>query len=252
MIMDDQQTFDGLVNHLKNAFQLGETMIELISDFYGHHQKRNESEDVFADDLQVLVRKIIACKPAFRAEANKQLKHQYAHKLNDRYYAAIACSVLQTSKPMKTFTQFCGRLALTFGSHSRLGKVRSQAAAIETTASTISEVSQEPKLSKNSQQRQNKIDHQAAKISSLEAQNQKLAQLLEPKFLVEMITKAVASNLNINVGNNPQKGDSSGYNGKPYLGKPRSSKLALGIDGSLDPELSCWYCKDTGHLKEIV
>ena len=60
MIMDDQQTFDGLVNHLKNAFQLGETMSELISDFYGCHQKRNKSEDVFADDLQVLVRKIIA------------------------------------------------------------------------------------------------------------------------------------------------------------------------------------------------
>ena len=33
MIMDDQQTFDGLVNHLKNAFQLGETMSELISIF---------------------------------------------------------------------------------------------------------------------------------------------------------------------------------------------------------------------------
>ena len=34
MIMDDQQTFDGLVNHLKNAFQSGETVSELISDFY--------------------------------------------------------------------------------------------------------------------------------------------------------------------------------------------------------------------------
>ena len=31
MIADDQQTFDGLVNHLKNAFQLGETISELIS-----------------------------------------------------------------------------------------------------------------------------------------------------------------------------------------------------------------------------
>ena len=80
--------------------------------------------------------------------------------------------------------------------------------------------------------------------------NQKLAQLLEPKFLVETITKAVASNLNINVGNNPQRAESSGYTRKPYLGKPRPSKLALGIDGSLDPELSCWYCKDTSHLKE--
>ena len=92
-----------------------------------------------------------------------------------------------------------------FGSHSKSGKISSQATAIETTASTISEVSWEPKLSKNSQQRQNRIDQQASKISSLEAQNQKLTQLLEPTFLVDTITKAVASYLNINVGNKPQK-----------------------------------------------
>ena len=34
MIADDQQSFDGLVNHLKHAFQLGETVSKLISDFY--------------------------------------------------------------------------------------------------------------------------------------------------------------------------------------------------------------------------
>ena len=115
----------------------------------------------------------------------------------------------------------------------------------------ISEVAQESKLLKNSQQRQHKINQQAAKISSLEVQNQKLAQLLEPKFLVETITKAVARNLNINRGNKPQQNKQpSGYTSRPYLGKPRPSKLALGIDGSLNPELSCQYCKDTGHLKE--
>ena len=250
MIADDQQSFDGLVNHLKHAFQLGETVSKLISDFYSQHQKKNESEDAFTDDLQILVRKIIAHKPSFMAEANEQLKNQYAHKLHDQYYAAIAHSVLQTSNPSDTFTQFQGRLALTFGSR-KLGKVSSWTAAIETTASMISEVSQEPKLLKNSQQMQHKIDQQAAKISSLEAQNQKLAQLLEPKFLVETITKAVASNLNINGEKKSQQNEHpSGYTGRPYLGKPRPSKLAPGIDGSLDPELSCWYCKDTSHLKE--
>ena len=66
MIADDQQTFDGLINHLKNAFQLGETMSELINDFYSHHQKRNKSEVVLANDLQVLVRKIIAPKTSFQ------------------------------------------------------------------------------------------------------------------------------------------------------------------------------------------
>ena len=114
----------------------------------------------------------------------------------------------------------------------------------------ISEVSREPKLSKNSWQRQNRIDQQPTKISNLEAQNQKLAQLLQPKFLVETITKAVASNLNISVDNKPRQGEASGYTGRPYLGKPRPSKLTPGIDGSLDPELSCQYCKDTSHLKE--
>ena len=148
MIADDQQSFDGLVNHLKNAFQLGVTVSKLISDFYDHHQKKNESDDAFADDLQILVRKIIAHKPSFRAEANEQLKNQYAHRLHDQYYTAIACSVLQTSDPSETFTRFRGRLALTFGSCSRLGKVSSQTAAIETTASMISEVAREPKLSK--------------------------------------------------------------------------------------------------------
>ena len=115
MIADDQQTFSGLVNHLKNAFQLGETVSELIGNFYSCHQKRNESEDVFADDLQILVRKIIARKPSFRPEANEQLKHQYTHKLHDQYYAAIAHSVLQTSDHMESFTQSHVHLALTFG-----------------------------------------------------------------------------------------------------------------------------------------
>ena len=47
-----------------------------------------------------------------------------------------------------------------------------------------------------------------------------------------------------------QQEQASGYTGRPYLRKSRPSKLAPGINGSLNPELSCWYCKDTGHLKE--
>ena len=62
---DDQQTFEGLVQHLKNAFQSGETTSKLISDFYARAQKKNESEEAFADDLQILVCKIIARKPEF-------------------------------------------------------------------------------------------------------------------------------------------------------------------------------------------
>ena len=42
----------------------------------------------------------------------------------------------------------------------------------------------------------------------------------------------------------------SGYTGKTYLGKPTPPHHAPGIDGSLKPELSCQYCKDTDHSKE--
>ena len=34
MVADEQQTFEGLIQHLKNAFQSGETASELISNFY--------------------------------------------------------------------------------------------------------------------------------------------------------------------------------------------------------------------------
>ena len=66
---------------------------------------------------------------------------------------------------------------------------------------------------------------------------------------METITQAVASSLKID---KTTKLDSSsgGYTSKPYLGKPHPSQLAPGVDGSLDPALTCWYGKDTGHLKE--
>ena len=54
MVVKDQQTFEGLVQHLKNVFQSARPC-ELIGDFYGQAQKKNVSEHVSADDLQILV-----------------------------------------------------------------------------------------------------------------------------------------------------------------------------------------------------
>ena len=138
---------------------------------------------------------------------------------------------------------------MTFGGRSRSGKTSSHTAAIEASSYVISKETGEHRLSKNSRQRQRKIEQQASQISSLEAQNKKLGQLLEPKFLVETITKAVASNLNMGKTNNTESSP-SGFVSKPYLGRPHPSQLAPGVDGSLDPSLTCRYCKDTRHLKE--
>ena len=62
---EEEQFFQGLIDHLTAAFQSGETENSLIGDFYNHIQKPKESEDAFADELQILVRKIIAMKPEF-------------------------------------------------------------------------------------------------------------------------------------------------------------------------------------------
>ena len=249
MVAEEQQTFEGLIQHLKNAFQSGKTTSELISDFYGWAQKKNKSEEVFVDELQILVCKIIARNLEFRQDANEQLKDQYVHKLKDPYYVAIAHSMLQSSENLESFTQFRGHLAMKFGGRSKLGKTSSHTATIEASSCIVSEETGECRLSKNSRQRQRKIKQQALQISSLEAQIKKLGQLLEPKFLVETITKAVTSNLNMGKGNNT-KSYPSGFVSKPYLGRPHPLQLAPGVDGSLDPSLTCRYCKDTRNLKE--
>ena len=158
--------------------------------------------------------------------------------------------MLQSSNNMESFTEFRGSLAMTLGGHSRLGKTGSHTAAVEVSSCVISEEAGEHRwLSKNSRQRQNKIYQQASHISSLEAQNKKLGQLLEPKFLVETITQAVATSVKMD---KTTKLDSTpcGFTSKPYLGKPCPLQLAPGVDSSLDPALTCQYYKDTSHLKE--
>ena len=56
----EEQSFQGLIDHLSLAFQSCEMVSSLIVDFYNQSQKTWETEDAFADELQVLVRKIVA------------------------------------------------------------------------------------------------------------------------------------------------------------------------------------------------
>ena len=133
MVVEEDQSFKGLIDHLHDAFQSGETLSELISDFYGWSQKARETKDTFDDDLQVLARKIIAGMPSFRKEANQQLKTQYMHKLWDQYYVAMACSTLQSSQEEESFTRFRGQLVTMCGGCTR----QSQSSASFATTSSI-------------------------------------------------------------------------------------------------------------------
>ena len=69
MVMEADQSFGGLVEHLCDALQSVEVLYKLISDFYGQCQKYREMEDTFADDLQVLLGKLLCGNHLFLLRA---------------------------------------------------------------------------------------------------------------------------------------------------------------------------------------
>ena len=101
-----KQSFQGLIDHLSLAFQSCKVVSSLIADFYNWCQMTGETEDIFADELQMLVQKIQACKPEFINKANQALKHQIAHNLRNPYFGVIAREQCLSSPDSKSFTQF--------------------------------------------------------------------------------------------------------------------------------------------------
>ena len=43
MMVEEDQSFEGLIEDLCDAFQLGETLSKLISNFHGQSQKNRET-----------------------------------------------------------------------------------------------------------------------------------------------------------------------------------------------------------------
>ena len=165
----EEQSFQGLIDHLSLAFQSCETVSSLIADFYNQSQIIQETKDAFADELQILVRKIVAQKPELIGEANQALKHQFVQNLRDPYFRVVVRGQCLSSPDSKSFTQFWVRLALMFNSWGK------QHAKASITTATVDSGDQEH-LSCNSRQRQAKIDAQAAKIASLKSKLNKALQ----------------------------------------------------------------------------
>ena len=247
---EEEQSFQGLIDHLSLAFQSCETVSSLIADFYNRFQKTRETEDAFADELQILVWKIVAQKPEFIHEANQALKHQYAQNLRDPYFGVVARGQCLSSPDSESFTQFRGRLALMFNSRGK------QQCARVTVSATAVESGDVEHLSRNSRQRQSKIDAQAAEIAQMKTElnkalqeNKQLKNLFSQDKMVEAMTKAVSS---MTVQSRPSlSSKGTQYQGaSSFIGRHRPPQLACGADGTLLPSITCNYCKDTGHFKD--
>ena len=139
---------------------------------------------MFVDELQILVRKIVACKTEFSVEANQVLKHQFAHNLRDLYFGVVARGQCLASPDSKRFTQFRGWLAMLFGSHGKHVK------AVNTTSAAVSseeiggDTLSHHQLSHNSHRHQVKINAQAIEIAAVRSEldkaleeNQKLKNM---------------------------------------------------------------------------
>ena len=245
----EEQSFQGLIDHLSLTFQSCKTVSSLIADFYTQFQKTRETEDAFADELQILVRKIVTQKPEIIHEANQALKHQFAQNLRDPYFRVVAREQCLSSPDSKSFTQFRGRFALMFNSQGK------QCARANVTMAAV-ESGDSEHLSHNSRQRQNKINAQAAEIAHMKTElnkalqeNKQLKSLFSPDKVVEAMTKVVGAMTMQSHPTSTSKGTQ--YQGAlSFIGRPRPPQLAHGADGTLLPSMTCNYCKDTRHFKD--
>ena len=65
--------------------------------------------------------------------------------------------------------------------------------------------------------------------------------------MVEAMSKAVSA---MTVQGCPKTSKGTQYQGASnYVGRLRQPQLACGANGTLQLDITCFYCKDTGHIK---
>ena len=94
-------TPEALLEHLLAAFASGEDKAAIKSEFYGREQFSKDSEDNFAEALQLLSRKILMVNPNFRPDCNSALINQFVSGLHDDIMRPLRLpeGVEETSSP---------------------------------------------------------------------------------------------------------------------------------------------------------
>ena len=153
--------------------------------------------------------------------------------------------------PQISFTQFRNELSRVLGTQQRMVAK----ASVKTVTATSTETESEGEgavvksHSKNTK-KDGKINAQAFQIKELctkldgaIAKNSQMREFLSPTALqtafinnLQAAKESKSSNPNLRSGS------------QPFWGKQRPSQLSAGIDGTTDPEKSCNYCKDMGHV----
>ena len=252
-------TFEGLINNLRTSFQSREDEATIKGEFYSRKQYSKESVDNFADVLQLLARKVLNVDLSFQMFTNKSLCQQLANGLKDLGHGISARSILNQQLDIQ-FASFRSDLANILGCHVRTTGAKGALC----NAAMVPESPETPVPAKRRKTEEESTI--TAQLSMCIKDNQELHKKLEAfdaSKIIEVITQAVAgsyqksfqkpntyqksTNPFIPSQQKPQASQSTNLFGKPYLGTPREPQVTPGVDGSLNPALSCKYCKDTGH-----
>ena len=113
--MTPNPTTEGVLDHLVSTFSSGEDESSIKSEFYSHKQLARESEDDYTEILQILARKIMIANPAFQAECNGTLIHQFTNRLHDDIICLLAKDLVNR-KPGIPFIKFHSEVANLSGS----------------------------------------------------------------------------------------------------------------------------------------
>ena len=190
---------------------------------------------------------------------NKSLCQQLANGLKDPGHGISARSILN-QQPDIQFASFRSDLANILG--CRIGTTGAKGALCNATMAPESPETPVP-MKHHKTEEESTI---AMQLSMCIKDNQELHKKLEafdPSKIIEVVTQAVAggyqksfqkpntyqksTNPFIPSQKKPQASQSTNPFGKPYLGTPREPQVTASVDGSLNPALSCKYCKDMGH-----
>ena len=252
-------SFEGLIDNLKTSFQSGEDEATVKGEFYSCKQFSKESVDDFADVLQLLAHKVLNVDPSFQRFMNKSLCQQLANGLKDPGHGISARSILN-QQPDIQFASFRSDLANILGCRIRTTGAKGALC----NAAIAPESPETPVLVKHHKTEEESTI--ATQLSMCIKDNQELHKKLDvfdSSKIAEVIMQVVAGSYQKSFQKpntyqkstnpftpsqqKPQASQNTNPFGKPYLGLPREPQVTPGADGSLNPALSCKYCKDTGH-----
>ena len=234
------QNVQGLLEHLTAAFSSGEDEAGIKSEFYSREQLVKESEDDFAEALQILARKILIINPNFQSECNTALINQFASGLRDDIMRPLARDLI-SRKPDISFVKFRAEVANLSRSRQRKSKTKVSSNMVE----------DEPEVQRPSKKAKTEETVSSSQIESLLETNRHLASKIEALTNITSNQVYGSAKTNSSQGRPPNKGREQNPTQKennPYLGKTQEPVPTKGLDGSLNITDICRYCKNPGHM----